>query len=100
RISPAEVEKALQQHEAVADSIVIGVPHKMRGFVVKAFVQLRPGFDPSFLLGKDIQSFVRKNTAPYMYPRIVEFVDDLPKTINGKKCRWKMVEIENKKNNG
>ena len=100
RISPAEVEKALQQHEAVADSIVIGVPHKMRGFVVKAFVQLRPGFEPSFLLGKDIQSFVRKNTAPYMYPRIVEFVDDLPKTTNGKKCRWKMVEIENKKNNG
>lgn len=100
RISPAEVEKALQQHEAVADSIVIGVPHKLRGNVVKAFVQLRPGFEPSFLLEKDIQSFVRKNTAPYMYPRLVEFVSDLPKTTNGKKCRWKMVEIENKKRNG
>ena len=85
RISPYEVEKVVLEHEAVADCIVIGVPDKLRGSVAKAFIQLKDGYEGSFLLMKDIQSFVRKRTTSYMYPRRIEFVTDLPKTINGKK---------------
>ncbi|HNS83231.1 MAG TPA: acyl-CoA synthetase, partial [Methanolinea sp.] len=84
RIGPFEVESALLEHPAVAESAVVGSPDLIRGTIVKAFVVLKPGFEPSERLVKDIQTHVRKNTAPYKYPRAIEFTNDLPKTLSGK----------------
>lgn len=84
RISPFEVESALIEHEAVAESAVIGKADETRGQIVKAYVILAKGFVPSEELAKNIQDFCRKLTAPYKYPREIEFVDALPKTISGK----------------
>jgi len=84
RISPFEVESALQEHPAVAESAVIGKPDDLRGEIVKAFVILAPGHEASEELREEIQTFVKNLTAPYKYPREVEFRDSLPKTISGK----------------
>jgi len=89
RIGPFEVESALMEHPAVAECAVVGVPDPqgIRGTVVKAFVVLAKGFKPSETLTKELQGHVKKTTAPYKYPRIVEYVDELPKTISGKILR-------------
>ena len=84
RISPFEVESAVIEHPAVVECAVTGAPDKMRGTVVKATIVLAKGFEPSEELKKDIQDYVKKVTAPYKYPRIIEFVEELPKTIGGK----------------
>ncbi|MDR1690056.1 MAG: AMP-binding protein [Clostridiales bacterium] len=84
RIGPFEVESVLSEHPAVMEAAVTGVPDPVRGFNVKASIVLKKGFAPSTMLVKEIQDFVKKNTAPYKYPRVVEFVDELPKTISGK----------------
>ena len=84
RISPFEVESALIEHPAVVECAVTGVPDAVRGTVVKATVVLAKGYVASEELKKDIQDYVKKVTAPYKYPRILEFVDELPKTISGK----------------
>jgi len=84
RIGPFEVESALVTHEAVIEAAVTGVPDDERGQAVKATIVLGAGFSPSPELVKDIQNHVKKVTAPYKYPRIVEFVPELPKTISGK----------------
>lgn len=84
RISPFEVESALIEHKAVAESAVIGKPDPIRGEIVKAYVILAKGFSPSDELAGDIQEFCRNLTAPYKYPREIEFVEALPKTISGK----------------
>jgi acetyl-CoA synthetase/medium-chain acyl-CoA synthetase len=84
RIGPFEVESALIEHPAVAEAAVIGKPHRMRGEIVKAFVVLAPGHSPSDQLAIKLQDHVKRVTAPYKYPREVEFIDDLPKTISGK----------------
>jgi acetyl-CoA synthetase len=84
RISPFEVESALIEHKAVAESAVIGKPDPTRGQIVKAFIILAKGYSPSEELAHDIQEFCRTVTAPYKYPREIEFVDALPKTISGK----------------
>ena len=86
RIGPFEVESALMEHPSVAECAVVGVedPKGIRGIVVKAFIILKKGFEPSDDLAKDIQEHVKNTTAPYKYPRIVEFVTELPKTISGK----------------
>ncbi|MEZ5651445.1 MAG: AMP-binding protein [Burkholderiaceae bacterium] len=84
RISPFEVESTLLEHPAVAESAVVGVPDDLRGQIVKAYVVLAEGFQPADELAVDIQEFVKANTAPYKYPREVEFRDSLPKTISGK----------------
>jgi acetyl-CoA synthetase len=84
RIGPFEVESALLEHPAVQESAVVGSPDLIRGVIVKAFIVLKPGYEPSEALVRDIQSHVRRTTAPYKYPRAVEFVDELPKTISGK----------------
>ncbi len=84
RIGPFEVESALLEHPAVQESAVVGSPDLIRGVIVKAFIVLRPGFEPSETLIRDIQSHVRRTTAPYKYPRAIEFVDELPKTLSGK----------------
>ncbi len=84
RISPFEVESALLVHDAVAESAVVGKPDATRGEIVKAYVVLARGVMPSDELVRDIQEFCRNLTAPYKYPREIEFVDALPKTISGK----------------
>ena len=84
RISPFEVESALLEHPAVAESAVIGKPDEIRGQIVKAFVVLARGNEASETLAKDIQDFVKQHTAPYKYPREIEFTSTLPKTISGK----------------
>ncbi len=84
RIGPFEVESALLEHPAVKEAAVVGSPDVIRGMIVKAFVVLKEGSAPSEQMAKDIQRFVKKITAPYKYPRSIEFVDDLPKTISGK----------------
>lgn len=84
RIGPFEVESALQEHEAVLENAVIGVPDDMKGQVVKAFVVLRPGYKGGPELVKALQEHVKKVTAPYKYPREIEFVAELPKTTSGK----------------
>ena len=84
RIGPFEVESALIEHPAVQEAAVVGSPDRIRGLIVKAFVVLNKGFDPSESLVKDIKSYVKRTTAPYKYPREIEFVAELPKTISGK----------------
>lgn len=84
RISPFEVESALIEHPAVVECAITGAPDEVRGTVVKATVVLAKGYTPSETLKKEIQDYVKHVTAPYKYPRILEFVDELPKTISGK----------------
>jgi medium-chain acyl-CoA synthetase len=84
RIGPFEVESILIEHPAVEESAVVASPEEVRGEVVKAFVVLTEGYAPSDALAKELQEFVKKQTAPYKYPRKIEFVDELPKTISGK----------------
>lgn len=84
RIGPFEVESALVSHKAVVESAVTGIPDPVRGQAVKATVVLADGFTPSEELTKELQDHVRKVTAPYKYPRIIEYVTELPKTISGK----------------
>jgi len=84
RIGPFEVESALITHKAVVEAAVTGVPDPVRGQAVKATVVLAPGYEPSDELAKELQAHVKKETAPYKYPRIIDFVDELPKTISGK----------------
>jgi acyl-coenzyme A synthetase/AMP-(fatty) acid ligase len=84
RIGPFEVESALVSHPAVAEAAAVAAPDEVRGAVVRAIVVLRPGFDPSDELARALQEHVREQTAPYKYPRIVEFAESLPKTTSGK----------------
>jgi len=84
RISPFEVESVLLEHDAVLESAVTAFPDETRGFVVKATVVLTQHYDASDDLVKELQTYVKQQTAPYKYPRIIEFVDELPKTIGGK----------------
>ena len=84
RIGPFEVESALIEHPAVAESAVVSSPDETRGEVVKAFIILTPGYEASDDLVKKIQDHVKKVTAPYKYPRKIEFVEELPKTVSGK----------------
>ena len=86
RIGPFEVESALMEHPAVLECAITGVPDTegVRGQLVKATIVLAKGYEPSDELIKELQNHVKKTTAPYKYPRVVEFVTELPKTISGK----------------
>jgi acyl-coenzyme A synthetase/AMP-(fatty) acid ligase len=84
RIGPFEVESALVAHPAVAEAAAVAAPDDERGSVVRAVVVLRDGHQPSDALARELQEHVKAETAPYKYPRIVEFADDLPKTASGK----------------
>jgi acetyl-CoA synthetase len=84
RIGPFEVESALVSHSAVAEAAVVAAPDEERGSVVRAVVVLRDGFQPSDELAAELQRHVRDQTAPYKYPRIVDFAPELPKTASGK----------------
>ena len=84
RISPFEVESAIIEHPAVVECAVTGAPDKIRGIVVKATIVLAKNYVPSDELKNDIQNYVKKVTAPYKYPRLIDFVEELPKTMSGK----------------
>ncbi|MDR2097080.1 MAG: AMP-binding protein [Spirochaetaceae bacterium] len=84
RISPFEVESVLQRHPAVLECAVTGVYDPQRGQVVKATVVAAPGYELNPALGRELQEYVKRETALYKYPRIIEFADELPKTISGK----------------
>jgi acyl-coenzyme A synthetase/AMP-(fatty) acid ligase len=84
RIGPFEVESALVAHPAVAEAAAVGAPDELRGQVVRAVVVLQPGHEPSDALARALQDHVKAETAPYKYPRVVEFADALPKTASGK----------------
>jgi len=96
RIGPFEVESALMEHPAVLECAITAVPDPIRGQVVKATVVLTKGYIPSSSLVKELQDHVKSVTAPYKYPRIIEFVKELPKTISGKIRR---VELREKDQN-
>ena len=84
RIGPFEVESALVSHPAVAEAAAVAAPDEERGSVVRAVVVLRDGHEPGDALAHELQEHVKAETAPYKYPRIVEFADELPKTASGK----------------
>lgn len=94
RIGPFEVESALQEHSAVLESAVVSSPDEVRGEVVKAFIILAPGYSASTELIVEIQNYVKATTAPFKYPRQIEFVEQLPKTISGKIRRVELRERE------
>ncbi|SHF27269.1 acyl-CoA synthetase [Pedobacter caeni] len=94
RIGPFEVESILLEHEAVLESAVVGSPHPVKGFEVKAFIILNPGYDPGKELADALFSYSRKKLSPYKMPRIIEFVDALPKTISGKIRRLELRALE------
>ncbi len=84
RIGPFEVESVLIEHPAVEESAVVASPDEVRGEIVKAFIVLTKDYRPSEALAKELQEFVKRQTAPYKYPRKIEFIDELPKTVGGK----------------
>ncbi len=94
RIGPFEVESALVEHPSVAEAAVIASPDQIRGDIVKAFVILAPGHQPSEQLIQDLQEHVKRVTAPYKYPREIEFTTELPKTISGKIRRVELRQRE------
>jgi acyl-coenzyme A synthetase/AMP-(fatty) acid ligase len=94
RIGPFEVESALVEHAAVAEAAVVGKPDPDRGQIVKAFVILAPGHTGSEGLVTELQDHCKRVTAPFKYPREIEFVAELPKTISGKIRRVELRERE------
>jgi acetyl-CoA synthetase/medium-chain acyl-CoA synthetase len=94
RIGPFEVESALVEHPAVMEAAVVASPDATRGEIVKAFVILAPGYQSSPELATELQDYVKSVTAPYKYPREIEFVTELPKTISGKIRRVELRERE------
>ena len=92
RIGPYEVESAVLSHPACSHCAITGVPDELRGQLVKATIVLNKGYEPSDELIKEIQNHVKQTTAPYKYPRVIEFVDEIPETISGK---IKRAEIRN-----
>lgn len=96
RIGPFEVESALMEHPAVLECAITAVPDDLRGQIVKATIVLTKNYQPSDALIKELQNHVKKVTAPYKYPRIVEFVKELPKTTSGKIRRVEIRENDKK----
>jgi acyl-coenzyme A synthetase/AMP-(fatty) acid ligase len=94
RIGPLEVENALIEHEAVQECAVVGAPDPERGEIVKAFVILKPGRRGDERLARELQEHVKRVTAPYKYPRRIEFVADLPRTVSGKLLRRQLRDAE------
>jgi acetyl-CoA synthetase len=94
RVGPFEVESVLLEHAAVLESAVVGSPHPMKGFEVKAFIILNAGQEPSVALAEELFSYCRKQLAPYKMPRVLEFVLELPKTISGKIRRIELRALE------
>ena len=100
RIGPFEVESACIEHPAVREAAAVASPDEVKGNVVKAFIVLAEGNEPSDELAKDIQTFVRQRLSAYAYPRRVEFTDELPKTLTGKIRRIELREAERERAGG
>ena len=100
RIGPFEIEDVLIGHPAVAESAVVPVPDEERGSVVKAYVVLTAHYDPSDELIGEIQNYCKSETAPYKYPRQIEFIEELPKTASGKIRRVELRQREEAKATG
>ncbi len=98
RIGPFEIESILMEHPSVLECAITAADDPIRGKVVKATVVLANGYEGTPALAKELQNYVKKSTAPYKYPRIVEFVKELPKTISGKIRRVEIRENDSKKN--
>jgi acetyl-CoA synthetase len=94
RIGPFEVESACIEHPAVREAAAVASPDERRGTVVKAFIVLAEGYEPSDELAAEIKTFVRDRLSAYAYPRLIEFTDDLPKTLTGKIRRIELRERE------
>ena len=94
RIGPFEVESACLEHPAVREAAAVASPDERRGNVVKAFIVIADGHEPSDETAEDIKGFVRDRLSAYAYPRRIEFVDDLPKTLTGKIRRIELRERE------
>jgi 2-aminobenzoate-CoA ligase len=92
-ISGPEVENVLLDHPAVLECGVIGIPHDERGSIVKAFIVLKPDVMPSEELVQELQEYVKRQIAPYKYPRAIQFMDALPRTNTGKLQRFKLREL-------
>lgn len=99
RLGPEEVEEVIAKHPAVLEAAVIGKPDPIRGTIVKAFVVLRPGVEPSEEVKRDIQNFVKSRLAAYAYPREIEFLDQLPRTETGKLKRYELRRREMERGN-
>jgi acetyl-CoA synthetase len=97
RIGPMEIEDCLMKHPAVALAAVIGVPDELRGSIVKAFVQLTPGYTASEALMKEIQAHVKQRLAAYEYPRLLEFIEKIPTTYSGKMLRSELRRREERR---
>jgi acetyl-CoA synthetase len=95
RIGPFEVESTCLEHPAVREAAAIASPDEKRGNIVKAFIVLAEGSEPSDELAEQIKVFVRDRLSAYAYPRKIEFVDELPKTLTGKIRRIELREREN-----
>ncbi|SHG76465.1 acyl-CoA synthetase MbcS [Ornithinibacillus halophilus] len=93
-IGPFEVEDALVKHASVQECAVVASPDEIRGSIVKAFIVLKPGLEGTDELVKELQDHVKELTAPYKYPRIIEFLDELPKTTSGKIRRVELRQKE------
>ncbi|MBR4874216.1 MAG: AMP-binding protein [Clostridia bacterium] len=87
RIGPYEIESVLNTHEAVHESAIVGMPDEIRGQIICAIIILNEGFTPSDELTKELQNYVKKNTAPYKYPRVIKYITEIPKTTSGKIMR-------------
>lgn len=97
RIGPYEVESAVNKHSSVLESAAVASPHEERGNIVKSYVVLKEGEEPSEDLKKEIQDLVKEETAPYKYPREIEFIDELPKTVSQKIKHYELAEREKEK---
>ena len=100
RIGPFEVEDALLTHPSILECAAVGSPHPVRGEIVKAFVVLKRGWEPSDALVAELQDHTKQVTAPYKYPREIEFVDQLPKTMSGKIKRAELKRMEYERKGG
>ena len=99
-IGPIEVERGLMKHPGVEECGVVGSPDERRGQIVKAFIKLREGFEPTENLAKEIQEFVKTNLSKHEYPGEIEFIDELPRTPDGKIKRKVLKERERKRKGG
>jgi len=96
RVSPIEIESVLMKHKAVKEAAVIGIPDAVRGSIIKAFIILNSGFKASEKLKQELSLFVKQNYAGHSYPKIIQFIKELPKTNSGKIIRMKLRELSNK----
>ena len=97
RVSPIEIESILMKHRAIEEVAVIGVPDPIKGQIIKAFIVLNEGFQPSRQLKEELSMFVKTNYAGHSYPKLIEFMKELPKTNSGKIIRMKLKELEEKR---